>query len=164
MWNSLAPSLGFNKEVIMKTSMRINIYHLTVYVIFFIMIFLFQSCASTSTSVMRLEGNDFRENLPGLWEGKYSWGGSSKETNIKINEIDGNNVQLTGYMPGGGEWPASDEVYGHIENSYLLLTWPVSDCNWKISMKRDDSNNFTLAGNGTCSWFSGGRIQLKKIE
>jgi hypothetical protein len=113
---------------------------------------------------MRVEGDDFKENLPGLWEGKWSWGGRSGETNIKINEIDGDNVQLTGHMAGSAEFPATDEVYGHIENSNLLLAWPISDCKWKFSMKRDDSNNFALVGGGTCSGFSGGRIQLKKIE
>lgn len=148
----------------MKTSMRRNIYRLTVYVIFFIMIFLFQSCASTSTSIKHLEGNDFEQNLPGRWEGKWSWGGYSGEKNVTIIKINGDNVQLTGHMGGSGSFSASEEVYGHIENSRLLLTWPASDCKEKLRMERDDSNNFMLDGGATCAGISGGRIQLKKIE
>ena len=58
-------------EAIMKTSIRGGIFHFTNYALFFLII-LVQSCASTST--IRLEGNDFKENLPGLWEGRWYYG------------------------------------------------------------------------------------------
>jgi len=55
----------------MKTNIGGSIFHLTKYVLFFFII-LIQSC--TSTSVMRLEGNDFKENLSGQWEGQWTYG------------------------------------------------------------------------------------------
>jgi hypothetical protein len=113
---------------------------------------------------MRLEGSEFKENLPGQWEGKWSWGVYSGKTHIKINNIDGNNVQLTGYSQGWGGAADTDEVYGHIENSILLLTWPLQNCEQKYRMQRDDSNNFMLNGFGECEAYSGSKIQLKKIE
>jgi hypothetical protein len=61
-------------------------FHLTKYVLFFFII-LVQSC--TSTSVMRLENSDFEENLPGLVEGKWTYGaGHSDMERIKIINID----------------------------------------------------------------------------
>ena len=63
----------------MKTDIGRGIFQLTKYVLFFCIILLVQSCASTSD--MRVEGDDFEKNLPGLWEGERSSnvpGGSGK--------------------------------------------------------------------------------------
>jgi hypothetical protein len=147
----------------MKAIIGGNTFHLTRYVLFFIIILL-QACASTSG--VRLEGNDFEENLPGRWEGhwKYeSWSGSEK---IKITKIDGNKVHLTGYTkatdPRGRN---CDEVSGRFENSILFLTWqyPEGECEDEYVMKRDDSNNLTLDGESLCGGFYV-TIGLKKIE
>ncbi len=72
----------------MKTNIRGDIFHLAKCVLIFFIILLFQSCASTSTSVKGLEGSDFNENLPGLWEGKWSAGGYSGKQHIKIIKED----------------------------------------------------------------------------
>ena len=53
--------------------------------------------------------------------------GYSGEVRIEIIKIDGNKVNLTGYAQGGISATASDKVYGRIENSTLLLTWPDQD-------------------------------------
>jgi hypothetical protein len=148
---------------IMKTNIRGGIFHLTKYVLFFSIILLL-SC--TSTSVMRLEGSDFKENLPGLWEGKWYSGSISDIVRIKIIKIDGNKVHLTGWMSGGAHNDL-DEVYGRIENSTLLLTWPAGadfGCKEEYTMKRDDSNNLILDGHQKCSGYGEGKVQLKKIE
>jgi hypothetical protein len=146
----------------MKTNIGGGIFHLAKYVLFFFII-LVQSCASVS--VTRLEGIDFKENLRGLWEGKWQYGAKSGEQRIKIMKIDGNKVYLTGYSEGGPH-PDTDEVYGRIENSTLFLTWPAAaleGCKEKYEMKRDDSNNLILVGRFNCTGH-GGPVQLKKIE
>ncbi len=146
----------------MKTNIGGGIFHLAKYVLFFF-IKLVQSCASVP--VTRLEGIDFKENLPGLWEGKWQYQALSGETRIKIIKIDGNKVYLTGYSEGG-PYPDTDEVYGRIENSTLFLTWPgasLEGCKEKYEMKRDDSNNLILDGHWNCVYDSG-TVQLKKIE
>jgi hypothetical protein len=148
----------------MKTNIRGDIFHLAKCVLIFFIILLFQSCASISTPVKSLEGSDFNENLPGLWEGKWSAGGYSGKQHIKINKIDGNEVYLTGFAQGFGSVPDADEVYGSIENSTLLLTWPDSSCKEKYSMKKDDSNILILYGTSICESVISGSVQLKKIE
>ncbi|UCD32090.1 MAG: hypothetical protein JSV38_15235 [Desulfobacterales bacterium] len=120
----------------------------------------------TSTSVMRLEGKDFNENLPGLWEGKmYYAAGRTGPYSIKIIKIDGNKVHLTGYASGAAS--GTDEVSGRIENSTLILTWGVigsSDkCKDELRMLRDDSNNLILDGPLICPGFIG-KTRLNKIE
>ena len=65
----------------MKTNIGGCIFHLTKYVLIFIII-LVQSCTSTPTSVMRLEGSDFKENLSGLWEGKWSYGAGRSDLDV----------------------------------------------------------------------------------
>jgi len=147
--------------------MRINIvgriFHFSKYLLFFFIIFL-QSYALASD--IRLEGNDFKENLPGLWEGKWYWGDQSGKERIKIMKIDGNKVHLTGHMKGGSSYPETDEVYGGIESSTLLLTWPAamySGCKEEYTMKRDDSKSLILDGRYKCGRYSG-KVQLKKIE
>ena len=148
--------------------MRKNIGGGTLYlakcVLFFFIIFVL-SC--TSTSVMRLEGNDFKENLPGRWEGKWIYGAGRSDIEwLKIIKIDGDKVHLTGYSGGGGSGIAADEVYGRIENSILYLTWtdtPEGICNEELSMIRDDSNNLVLDGLLKCgNWHA--KVRLKKIE
>ena len=123
----------------MKTNIGGGTFHLTKYVLIFFII-LVQSCTSTPTSVMRLEGSDFKENLSGLWEGKWSYGaGRSDFERIKIIKIDGNKVHLTGYLAGSARGIDADEVYGRIENSTLLLTWkgwPDGPCNDELRMIR----------------------------
>ena len=89
--------------------------------------------------------------------------GYSGEVRIEIIKIDGNKVNLTGYAQGGISATASDKVYGRIENSTLLLTWPDQDCKDKYTMKRDDSNNSILDGPSICGGMVE-RVQLKKIE
>jgi len=114
----------------MKTDIEGSIFHLTKYVLFFFII-LVLSC--TSTSNMRLEGGDFKDNLPGRWDGKWTYLGYSGPERIKISEIDGNKVHLTGFQDFAAFAGSSDEVYGRIENSGLVLTsaiWlkpPLSD-------------------------------------
>jgi hypothetical protein len=130
------------------------------YVLFFFII-LVQSC--TSTSAIRLEGSDFDENLPGLWEGEWRWQTYSGKLHIKITGIDGNKVHLTGYAQGGGSVPAQDQVYGRVENSTLLLTWPISGGQEKYKMIRDDSNNLILDGNWK-NQESRGKVRLRKIK
>ena len=129
--------------------------------------FLLQSCIATSTSVRRLEGSEFNQNLPGLWEGNwYLAAGRSGEKRIKIIKIYGNKVDLTGYASGGDHWAATNEVYGRIEDSALLLTWPgggLNGVNDRFTMMKDDSNNFILNGKWRSSHFYG-TSQLKKIE
>ena len=147
----------------MKMKIRKGIFHLTKYVLFFSIILLL-SC--TSTSVMRLEGNDFEKNLPGLWKGKWIYGvGRSDIAYINIIKIGGNEVHLTGYLGGGGSGKDNDEVYGHIENSTLLLTWIGAGdiCKSELRMLRDDSNNFILNGPLQCGGWKA-KVRLKKIE
>jgi hypothetical protein len=116
---------------------------------------------------MRLEGNDFKENLSGLWEGMWTYGvGRSDMYHLKISKLDGNKVHLTGYVGGGGGGPGSDEVYGRIENSTLLLTWPdlwEGNCKDGIRMRKDNSNNLILVGLLKCGGWSA-KSRLKKIE
>ena len=148
----------------MKTNIGGGTFHLARYVLFFFII-LYLSC--TSTSVMRLEGKDFKENLPGLWDGNWSYrSGRSGPERIKIIKIDGNKVHLTGYSAGGTA-PGTDEVSGRIENSTLLLTWGSvagsGECKDELRMIRDDSNNLILDGPFKCPGFNG-KVRLKKTE
>jgi hypothetical protein len=133
--------------------------------ILFFFVVLVLSC--TTTSVARLEGNDFKENLPGLWEGRWSYGPARSATErIEITKIDGNKVHLSGYQAGIA-FPDTGEVYGRIENSTLYLTWPAasaSGCNDELRMIRDDSNNLTLDGTFKCGGIASGKVRLKKIE
>jgi hypothetical protein len=147
----------------MKTNIGGGIFHLTKYVLFFSIVLLL---SFTSTSAMRLEGNDFKENLPGLWEGKWYWGSESGKIRIKIIKIDGNKVHLTGFSEGDSMSADTEEVYGDLENSTLLLRWPAAGpngVNERYTMKRDDSNNLILDGSWK-SLNSSGKSQLKKIE
>ena len=153
----------------MKTNIGGGIFHLAKYILFFFII-LVQSCASVS--VTRLESIDFKENLPGLWEGRWSYGaGREGIKRIKIIKIDGNKVHLTGYL-GGGQGPDADtdidEVYGRIENSTLLFTFPDPEvssgtCREELRMIRDDSNNLILGGPLQCGGWKA-TVRLKKIE
>jgi hypothetical protein len=145
-----------------------GIFHLAKYVLFFSIILLL-SC--TSISGIRLEGSDFEENLPGLWDGYWSHqSGRSGKQRINITGIDGNKVHLTGFYAKTQNHPDTDEVYGRIENSTLFLTWPIPEVEEEYRMKRDDSNNLTLEGNwkgitssprthGLRGW-----VQFKKIK
>jgi len=149
----------------MKTNIREGTFHLTTYTLIFLFILL-QSCASISTSVMHLEGDDLKKNLPGHWEGKWYYRAHSGNIRINILKIDGNKVKLTGFIQGSSVSASSDEVYGRLENSTLLLTWPVAGeggTNDKYEMKRDNSNNLILDGRWKDSSFTG-KVQLKKIE
>ena len=111
---------------------------------------------------MRLEGNDFIENLPGRWEGEWRYQAYTGDVRITISKIDGNKVHLTGFSPVNPWRGAITEVYGRIENSTLILTWPEVPNTEIYKMKRDDSNNLMLDG-----WYHmivRGPVQLKKIE
>ena len=152
----------------MKTNIAGGIFHLTKCVLF-LLIILALSC--TSTSYMRLEGDDFNKNLPGQWEGKWYWrSGSSSDSGkkgIKIIKIYGNKVHLTGYSETSGLFTNEiDVINGRIENSTLLLTWPSSGggvCEDILVMKRDDSNSLVLEGPSECPKYTL-KVQYKKIE
>ena len=112
-----------------------------------------QSCAATPTSIRRVDSSEFEKNLPGLWEGNWRWSGRSGKRHINISRIDGDRVVLTGYTSGGDYWAETNEVYGRIENSMLLLTWPAATeygCKEKLTMTRDASNKLRLDGNSEC--------------
>ncbi len=87
----------------------------------------------------------------------------SHKLHIKITGIDGNKVHLTGYAQGGSWVPAQDQVYGRVENSTLLLTWPISGGQEEYIMRRDDSENLILDGNGKNDTVSV-KVRLRKIE
>jgi len=154
----------------MKKNTGKSASYLTKYVIVFFIVLLLQSCTSTSTSVVHLDGDDFVKNLPGQWEGNWYWHSEAGKIRINIIEIDENNVNLTGFSEGGGSTAPSDEVYGRLENSILLLTWPLAGeggggVKEKYKMIRDDSNNLILDGRWTSlNYQYTGRSQLKKIE
>ena len=151
----------------MKTSVGGCIFNFTKYVLF---LFTITVLSCTSTSLIRLEGNDFEKNLPGLWEGKWVWKGDggmtrSGKTGIKIIKIDGNKVNLTGYSETV-RGSLVDVINGHIENSTLLLTWPAageSECEDILIMQRDDSNSLILEGPSECPKYTL-KVQYKKIE
>jgi hypothetical protein len=115
---------------------------------------------------VRIEGNDFEENLPGRWEGhwKADLFSQSFKQGLIISKIDGSKVHLTGYA-NQSSGPTLNEVYGRVENSILFLTWkvPEGECEDEYIMKRDNSNNLILDGNYTCPQWSG-KAKLKKIE
>ena len=145
------------KVIVFKTSISAAIF----------IIFLLQSCVATSTSVKSLENDDFKKHLPGLWEGSWFLTGSrSGKKRIHITKIDGKKVELTGYASGGDHWATTDEVYGRIEDSALLLTWPgagLNGVNDRFKMIKDDSDNLILDGNFRSSHFYG-TSQLTKVE
>ena len=82
---------------------------------------------------------------------------------MKIIKIDKNKVYLTGFNEGGGYAADSDEVYGRLENSTLLLAWRGGG-DYEYIMKRDDSNNLILDGRWKSSTGYSGKSHLKKIE
>jgi hypothetical protein len=146
----------------MKPNTAGNSFHLTKFVLLFFIIF-FQSYAFASD--LQLTDNDFKDNLTGRWEGKWTWIAQSGKENLKINKIEGNKVHLTGFQEGGN-FPSTDEVSGRIENSILLLSWPAagdSGCNEEFKMIRDDSNNLILDGHWKCG-DTEGDVRLNKIE
>jgi len=69
---------------------------------------------------------------------------------------------LTGYMQEGTDSPDTDDLYGRIENSTLILTWP--DSKHELKMIRDDSNNLMLDGLWRHYTGISGKINMKKIE
>ena len=111
---------------------------------------------------MRIEGNDFEKNLPGRWEGNWQVSRFSGPVRIKISKIEGNLVQLTGFLDTG-DFGWSDDVYGRIENSILILNWPAFSETDRYEMKIDESNNLLLHGSYRSPQYSGTK-RLKKIE
>ena len=81
----------------MMRNKKFGIYYITKFVLLFFFISLFQSCATTSTSNTHIEGREFRQNLPGLWEGYWHGPGRTGKKDINIIKIDGNKVHLTGF-------------------------------------------------------------------
>jgi hypothetical protein len=150
----------------MRRNKKFGIYHITKFVLLFFLIALFQSCATTSTSNTHIEGPEFRKNLPGFWEGYWHGPGRTGKKHINIVKLDGNKVHLTGFTARSDYSPDTKEVYGRIENSTLLLTWPLAGHNGvndKYKMIKDGSNNLILNGIWRTSNFSG-TSQLKKTE
>lgn len=147
----------------MKTIIGGVTFHQVRYVFIFFIILL-HACASTPTGT-HVEGSDFKENLIGLWEGQWQNSGAQGSHKINIIKVEGNEVQLTGLLGGGGTQPDSDIVSGRIENETLLLTWPdVSeyDCNDKLKMMRDQSDNLMLNGSQRCGAYIGNVYLYKK--
>jgi hypothetical protein len=147
----------------MKTTMRGGTSHQVSCILIFFIILL-HACASTPSGTP-VEGSDFKENLIGLWEGEWQVGNARGKEKINIIRVEGNEVQLTGLMKGGGVDPDSDKVSGHIENATLLLTWPdvaEYDCKEKYVMTKDDSNNLMLYGSQRCGQYSGNVFLYKK--
>ena len=146
----------------MKPNIAGHSFHLTTFVLLFSIIS-FQPYAFASDVL--IEGDDFKENLIGRWEGNWTWIAQSGKQHLKIIKIDGNKVDLTGFQEHVN-YPDTSEVNGRIENSTLLLSWPAagdSGCIEEYRMIKDDSNNLILDG----QWQSGelkGKVQLKKIE
>ena len=150
----------------MSTNTEAGIFDITKCVLFFLFLFLLHACATASAPVGRLESSEFEKNLPGLWEGNWRWSGRSGTRHINIIKIEGNRVVLTGYTSGGDYWAETEDVYGRIENSRLLLTWPLAGPNGvddRYTMRKDDSNNLILDGIWR-SPNSSGTSRLKKIE
>lgn len=134
----------------MKIIIEGGSFHQVRYIFIFIIILL-QACASVSGE--RIKGSEFIENLPGLWEGSWNSTWNQGNQHINIIKVEGSEVQLTGFVQGGSTAPDTDEVYGRIENSMLLLTWPAATeygCKDKLTMKRDASNKLRLDGNSEC--------------
>jgi hypothetical protein len=133
----------------MKTIIEGGSFQQVRYIFIFIIILL-QACASVSGE--RITGSEFIENLPGLWEG--SWKATNQgNQHINIIKVEGSEVQLTGFAQGGTTTPDTEEVYGRIENSMLVLTWPAASeygCKDKLIMTRDASNKLRLDGNSEC--------------
>ena len=105
--------------------------------------------------------------MPGEWEGKWTYGPGRTDTySLKIIKIDGNEVHLTGFFGGGGSGHDDTDVYGRIENSILLLTWPNTtegQCKDELRIIRDTTNNLILVGQTQCGgWVA--KLRLKKIE
>ena len=147
----------------MKTIIGGGIFHQVRYIFVFFIILL-QACASTLAGT-RIEGSDFKENLPGLWEGSWRATGNQGNQHIKIIKVEGSEVHLTGLSKGGATDPDTDEVSGRIEDSKLLLTWPAmmdSGCKEKYTMKRDASNKLALHGNQICGSYVSAVSLFKK--
>jgi hypothetical protein len=85
-----------------------------------------------------------------------------RSNSIKITGIDGNKVHLTGFYARTQNHPDTDEVYGRIEYSTLLLTWPVAKAEKELKMKREDSNNLILDGHSKTK--ANVKVQFEKIE
>jgi hypothetical protein len=154
------------EDEIMRQKPETGVFDLTKFVLFIFFIFLIQSCVATSPPVRRVESAEFKERLPGIWEGSWNWSGRSGKRRIQIIKIDGNRVDLTGYTARGDYWADTDEVYGRIVNSALILTWPQAGPNGvsdRYTMLTDDASNLILDG----IWRtpnSSGTSQLKKID
>ena len=148
----------------MKTIIGEGTFYQVRYLLIFFII-LFQACASTPTGT-RVEGSEFKKNLPGLWEGHWSNGSVQAKEYIEIINVEEYEVHLTGVMGGGGVDSDTDKVSGRIENEVLLLTWPEAwtyGCTEKYRMYRDESNNLTLIGNQSCSRIIS-NVVLRKTE
>jgi hypothetical protein len=85
-----APFLGLQMMKFGGTKTQMGIFHPAKFILFLFIIFLLQSCLSTPTSGRRLEGSEFKKNLPGLWEGNWYLAGRSGKKRINIIKIDGN--------------------------------------------------------------------------
>lgn len=145
----------------MKPKIVGHSFHLTKFVILFFVIFSQYALSSD----LQIEGNNFKNNLTGRWEGKWTWIAQEGKENLKIIKIEGNEVHLTGFQEGVN-YPHTDKVSGRIENSILLLSWPAAaenGCNQEFKMIRDDSNNLTLDGHWKCGETKG-NVRLKKLE
>ncbi|WP_297766323.1 tetratricopeptide repeat protein [uncultured Muriicola sp.] len=117
--------------------------------------------------VMRIEGRYFIDNLPDQWEGwlPLADGGSAKYK-LKIAKIDGNKVQLTGFRGTDTLGNGYDEVYGHVENSTLFLTWPIAgggQCKDELRITKLSDDPARLVVQTQCKGWEA-RFHLKKID
>jgi hypothetical protein len=115
----------------------------------------------------RIEGRYFIDNLAGQWEGKWHYAdGQYAIFQLKIIKIDGKRVQLTGSRGTDTSGSGADKVYGHVENSALLLTWPIAgggQCIDELRMGKYNSDQLILVVQTQCEGWEA-RFSLKKIE
>jgi hypothetical protein len=115
----------------------------------------------------RIEGRYFIDNLTGQWKGRWHYAdGQYAIYQIKIIKIDGKKVQLTGSRGTDTSGSGADKVYGHVENSTVLLTWPIAgggQCKDELRMTKHNSDQLGLVVQTQCEGWET-RFWLNKIE
>jgi hypothetical protein len=115
----------------------------------------------------RIEGRSFIDNLAGQWKGRRPYADDQYAIyQLKIIKIDGNKVHLTGTRGTDTFDSGDNEVYGHVENSTLLLTWPISgggQCKDELRMIKHNNDPLRLVVQTQCKGWET-RFRLEKIE